>query len=333
MVLRGAPRPELTQTFQYALRRYCGTGWAFNRSPRRSHYKKGGGFSLRLVRFKLQLRRNDRLDQEVDEHHRAEHDPVPAKRLEVVLFDKVHQEFDREQGDNKRRDHPDQQDCEFAACEQRQAGLILVDPVGADLQDADADHRRDRQEERELRGDCAGAPDDHRAQNRRAGAGRAGDDGEHLEQADQKRRLVGEIVERVDLRGARPALDHQEEHTVDNQHQRHNDVVHQVFVHDVVEQQTDHCGRDARYDHLEPHLPRIAALLLRLGLECKRVELLEEHHHHGDDRAQLDHIQEHIHERLADVELDKLIHQNHVARAADGQPLRDPLDDPEEDRL
>ena len=46
---------------------------------------------------------------------------------------------------------------------------------------------------------------------------------------------------------------------------------------------------------------------------------------HSQNRSQLDDDQEHIHKLLADVELDKLIHQDHMPGAGDRQPFRDPL--------
>ena len=39
-------------------------------------------------------------DQEIQQHQRAEDDPVPSEDLEVVLSDVVHQESNDEDGNN-----------------------------------------------------------------------------------------------------------------------------------------------------------------------------------------------------------------------------------------
>ena len=77
------------------------------------------------------------------EHNNPESDSVPAEGLEIVGFDVLHQEFDGQHRDNEGNDHPDSEDRALVAGE-----MVEV----AQLQQRAAEHRRDRQEEREFRG-------------------------------------------------------------------------------------------------------------------------------------------------------------------------------------
>jgi len=52
---------------------------------------------------------------------------------------------------------------------------------------------------------------------------------------------------------------------------------------------------------------------------------------HSQDGPQLDHIEEHLFEGLRKVQLDEFFDEDHVARAADGQPFSDTLNDAEDD--
>ena len=53
----------------------------------------------------------------------------------------------------------------------------------------------------------------------------------------------------------------------------------------------------------------------------------------GQNGSKLDDHQEHVPEILGYIHMDKLFKQDHMACAADGQPLRDPLNDPEKGRF
>lgn len=104
-------------------------------------------------------------------------------------FDVLHQEFDGQHRDDEGDDHPDSEDRALVAGE-----MVEV----AQLQQRAAEHRRDRQEERKFCGRGAGDPDHQRPDDRRAGAGRAGEEGrDQLEDPDDDRVLVGEIVDAV----------------------------------------------------------------------------------------------------------------------------------------
>ena len=127
-------------------------------------------------------------------------------------------------------------------------------------------------------------------------------------------------------------LDDDEHDAVENQRRRNDRRRHEVLFHVLVEEQADDCRRDACHDDLHPELHRITLLLARLPRR-ERVELLETQHDDGHDGAELDDDEEHVHERLADIELDELIDKNHMARTRYRQPLRKTLHDAENDGL
>ena len=108
----------------------------------------------------------------------------------------------------------------------------------------------------------------------------------------------------------------------------------QVGLDIVVEQQGHDGPRNAGHYYLEPdgegvHFDRRLCFILELEGE----HLLPEQDHHRQDRAQLDHHEEHILECVAHVQGQKFVHQQHVARAADGQPFRHALHDAQKNDL
>ena len=82
-----------------------------------------------------------------------------------------------------------------------------------------------------------------------------------------------------------------------------------------------------RHPHRKFHVvPAVGQGRNLRGVLLRRKDLLQ-------NRAQLDHHHEHLAEALADVEVYDLIHQYHVAGAADGQPFGDALDDAQDNIL
>ena len=74
----------------------------------------------------------------------------------------------------------------------------------------------------------------------------------------------------------------------------------EVGFHPVVKQHAHDARGDDGGDDLEPQLPCLLFLPLRLpGRE--RVELMEEQDDHGQDRPQLDYNPEHGHKRVCHV--------------------------------
>ena len=97
-----------------------------------------------------------------------------------------------------------------------------------------------------------------------------------------------------------------------------------MVVQPVVEQYADDSRRDYADDDLEPEPPGLPFLHVALRRR-EGVELVKIKHDDGEYRAELYHDPEHLHERVADVEPQKLIRENHVSGARDRQPFGDAL--------
>ena len=98
----------------------------------------------------------------------------------------------------------------------------------------------------------------------------------------------------------------------------------EVGFHPVVKQHAHDARGDDGGDDLEPQLPCLLFLPLRLpGRE--RVELMEEQDDHGQNRAQLDDHVEHAPEFVGNVQGNEFVQQNQMSRGGNGQPLRDTL--------
>ena len=266
--------------------------------------------------------------EEIDEHECAERDAVPAEGLEIVLTDIVHQEFDDGKRHEERHRHADEERHELRACE-REAELQKFER-------AHAEHHRHGEEKRKLRRRYAGHAEDERANDRRAGAGRAGDDGEHLKETDAERRPVADVREGADAGPARlvPAFHQDKRDAVNDERPGDDDGRVQVRFNVIVKQKRDGRAGNAGDDNLEPKRERILFPEgLRPVLHLEGQHLLEEQHHHREDRPELDDDKKHLLERLARAELQKLVHKQHMAGAADRQPFGDPFHDPKEDYL
>ena len=129
-----------------------------------------------------------------------------------------------------------------------------------------------------------------------------------------------------------PVLDHDKQHAVHNERQRHDGSIVEMLLHPVVERQADRRRRNATEHNLAPQHPGVATALLALAGR-ERIELMEEQHTDGQNGAELNHDQEHIPERLAHVHLDELVHQDHVTGRRNRQPFGDALDQAHEDRF
>ena len=122
-----------------------------------------------------------------------------------------------------------------------------------------------------------------------------------------------------------PVLDHDKQHAIHDERQRHDGSIVEMLLHPVVERQADCRGGNAAEHNLAPQHPGVATALLALAGR-KRVKVVEEQDANGQNGAKLDHDQEHIPERLAHVHLDELVHQDHVTSRRNGQPFGDALD-------
>ena len=83
---------------------------------------------------------------------------------------------------------------------------------------------------------------------------------------------------------------------------------------------------NAGHYHLHPHGKDVFSDdWLRLISKLKGKHFLPEQQHHRQDRPQLDHHKKHIFKRAAGVQRQELVHQQHMAGAADRQPFGNSL--------
>ena len=115
-----------------------------------------------------------------------------------------------------------------------------------------------------------------------------------------------------------------EQHPDQNQHDRYGLIIVEQGVKHIVKQQSDNRRRQAGYDNLQPHNP---------CRSIRRNQSLPIDHHNGHNRAKLDDNQEHFHKFRRNIHFDKLIYQNHMSGTADGKPLCNSLNNPEDNRF
>ncbi len=128
----------------------------------------------------------------------AERDPVPRERHEIVVAHVADQPAHAEErGDERRRE---------ADAEGRQVGGREQVPVLQHLVAGGREQRRNGEKERELGGRRARQPEQHAADDRRAGARGARDEGQRLRQPDLQRVRPAHVVDAVDPHGVRPRL-------------------------------------------------------------------------------------------------------------------------------
>ena len=187
-------------------------------------------------------------------------------------------------------------------------------------------HDRDGQIEGELRHAGAGQAQQQAAHDGGTGAGGAGDDGQALPHADEQGIPVGDLLQTHHMGRGAAVLHHQEQHTVQDEHGGHRDVIVEVRLHPVV-QRADDQHRQGSGHHLEPQVPDTGLGDHTALPQTKGPQLAPEQHHHSQNGTQLDDHPEHGHELLAGVEPDDLLQQDHMARGRDGQPLGDALHD------
>ena len=65
----------------------------------------------------------------------------------------------------------------------------------------------------------------------------------------------------------------------------------------------------------------------------KRIQPIKVQHDDGQNRAELDHDEKHIHEGFGNVQLDEFVHKYHMSSAADGQPFSNAFNDADDNRF
>ena len=244
-----------------------------------------------------------------------------------MALDVIHQEADSGKADHK-GDHATHHEDSDLGAGHRSAGEDELDH----LEQGCTRHDRDGQIEGELCHAGAGEPQQQTAHDGSAGAGGAGNDGKALPHADEQRVPVADLFQLCDPGRGAAVFHHKEEHAVQDQHGGYGDVVIEVCLHPIV-QRTDDQHRQGGGYHLEPQVPH-AGLGDDLALpQPEGPQLIPEQHHHGQNGTQLDDHPEHGHEFFTGIELDDLLHKDHVTGGGDGQPLGNALHDTHQDRL
>lgn len=121
-----------------------------------------------------------------------------------------------------------------------------------------------------------------------------------------------------------------EDNAVEYEHDGYRVGVVEVFVHPVIEEQTNDSRRDAADRDHAPQPPRSALFSVRF-LRREGIELVEIEQDDRHDSAQLDDHEEEREELIAHIELHKFVDQDHVARRRDGEPFGDAFDDADEE--
>ena len=211
-----------------------------------------------------------------------------------------HQPPDDEQAHHKRHHAPHDQHADLCA-----GGGDAAEQKFQPLDGGRPQHGGDGHEEGEFRAGAASHADEDRTQNGGAGTGGAGDQAQALEAADEQGGLIVDgvhVLHRLSPHAAGVAPLHQNEgHAVDDQRDGDHGGVMEVGFHPVVKQHAHDARGDDGGDDLEPQLPCLLFLPLRLpGRE--RVELMEEQDDHGQNRPQLDDHVEHAPEFVGNVQ-------------------------------
>ena len=242
--------------------------------------------------------------QEVQYDDHAEDDAVPAEDLEVLSLNIAHKELYDEHRHHKRNNAAHRKGNKLRARE--------INAKAQYFEQRHAHHDGYGEEKGKLRRSDAGYTDDKPAYYGRAAAGRAGDDGQRLKQADNKSVLIGYLLERLNPRRAvfTAVFNDDKGNTVyDKGRGDHIAVIHEV------EQQVCDKARDAGDDDLDPHYDSILFYHRALAFALKRPHFVPEQDYYREYRAELDDIQEQLLELRSYVHMYKLIHQQHMACA------------------
>ena len=130
-----------------------------------------------------------------------------------------------------------------------------------------------------------------------------------------------------------PLLDQNKEHTIQDQHQRHDETVVQILVQEVIEKDADDGGRDTGDDDLDPEVDpgRHKTDASVRATTRKWPELTGKGGDDREDRAQLDHDLEDLVILIRLIQPDQFIHKDHMSGAGDREPLGKALHESEYD--
>ena len=150
-------------------------------------------------------------------------------------------------------------------------------------------------------------------------------------------------------------LDNDKKNTINDQHDGNDHIVIKFLFNNVIKRKSDDDRRQTCYQDLKPEDPLVLITVFfykskdssgycRLFTQChlcflrdfsyvKRPQLVPVQYNNCQDRAKLDHHQEKFHKCLGYIQLDELIHKDHMSGTADRKPLGDSLHNTEKDNL
>ena len=177
------------------------------------------------------------------------------------------------------------------------------------------------------------------------------------EAADDQRCLKGKLIQSGAGWSAAfvVVLDNDKKHTINDQHDGNDHIVVKFLFNNVIKRKSDDDRRQTCYQDLKPEDPLILITVFfykskdssgycRLFTQChlcflrdfsyvKRPQLVPVQYNNCQNRAKLDHHQEKFHKCLGYIQLDKLIHKDHMSGTTDRKPLGDSLHNTEKDNL
>ena len=225
-----------------------------------------------------------------------------------------HEQRGEKRGDEAHRDHGD-----VVAAHDRPVLVSVVHGRGQ--------HRRHRQEERELRRGAAVDPEQEAAHDRSTRPRDAGDHGHGLAKADLQRGRRRDPLDPMVARIRMDALDQEDGKAAQDQRGHHHPGAEQHGLDEAVGKSSDHHRRDEAEENVarEADLVRVAQQSARDAKEAMAIGPAD-----GEDRAELDHHLEHLAGRPAKA--DQVDHEDQMAGRGDRDELGQTLDDPEEKR-
>ena len=145
-----------------------------------------------------------------------------------MLFDKVHEETD---GKDRHEEGHGQSDNKIEDFPSRKAEAELDQ-----LEKAGPEHDRDSQKEGVFGGQLAVHAQKDAPQDGRAGPGGTGDQGQDLENADEKGCFDRDLGDPVDGggKGGVSLFDDDEKHAVDDEHEGHDHIIIKMLIQPVI---------------------------------------------------------------------------------------------------
>ena len=270
-------------------------------------------------------------ESEGSQHHQSQQDAIPAKQLKVMLLNITQQKAQHKNRYDKGHRTPRQEGAQFHGSK--------VETKLYQLQQAGTEHHGHGQEKSVLRRHGAGHTDEQRPHDGGAGAGSSREyRRDHLEHADEQRRLIGDLRQGVDpgTSALIPVFNKDEGHAENNQCQRHHLIAIKQGVQHIVKQHAYDCRRHTGNQDFKPHGHDIHAqpgniagiLFPGPGSKSKGPEFIPEEHHHCQDGSQLNHHVKHAEKVLAHTDKGhQFLQQDQMPGAADRQPFRNTLHD------